>query len=335
MIENISKQVTASAPGKLMLSVGYAVVHGRPTIVTAVDQRLYATVMKNGVDVFHLNAPDLGLSAYTKTIADLGTKEFPKPVRFIEILYKNFLERHPQKEGIIVTTKSDFSSFYGFGSSSAVTVAFAKALTTLYNIKLTKAELFDLCYKAVLDVQGVGSGFDLAAAIWGGTLFFVSPAKVVRPVNIKELPVVIAYSGAKADTPTLIRLVDNMLEENPEVINKIFDGIGEIADDFIDIFEADEKRQENNWKKVGELFDRSQEFARDLKVSNNKIEKLIVAAKSAGAYGATSSGAGGGDCVLAIVNENTRGDVERAMTKAGGKIINVSLSSPGVRIEES
>ncbi len=183
---NYKNQVTASAPGKLMLSVGYAVVHGRPTIVTAVDQRLYATVVKNGVDVFHLDAPDLGLTSYTKTIADLGTKELPKAVRFIEILYKNFLEKHPQKEGIIVTTKSDFSSFYGFGSSSAVTVAFAKALTNLYSIKMSNSELFDLCYKAVIDVQGVGSGFDLAAAIWGGTLYFVSPAKVVKTVNVKR-----------------------------------------------------------------------------------------------------------------------------------------------------
>ncbi len=329
------KQVTASAPGKLMLSVGYAVVHGRPTIVTAVDQRLYATVIKNGIGVFHLDAPDLGLSAYTKTIADLGTKELPKAVRFIEILYKNFLEEHPQKEGIIVTTKSDFSSFYGFGSSSAVTVAFAKALTKLYDIQLTNSELFDLCYKAVLDVQGVGSGFDLAAAIWGGTLYFVSPAKVVKPINVKKLPIIIAYSGAKADTPTLIRLVDNMLEENPEVINKIFDGIGKIADDFADIFEQGEKRTENDWQKVGDLFDKSQQFAKNLKVSNNKIEKLVAAAKNAGAYGATASGAAGGDCVLAIVDESKRSTVEQAMIGAGGKIINVGLNSQGVRIEEN
>ena len=70
------KQVTASAPGKLMLSVGYAVVHGYPTVVTAVDQRLFATVTKNGVDVFHLDAPDLGLTSYTK---DMSVREWECP----------------------------------------------------------------------------------------------------------------------------------------------------------------------------------------------------------------------------------------------------------------
>src|SRR5690606_29807651 len=100
------------------------------------------SVRKNGVEVFHLSAPDLGLEAYSKTIQDLGKKELPKAVRFIELLYKRFLEKYPQDRGIVVTTKSEFSSKFGFGSSSAVTVAFAKALTSLYDIQLSNKELF-------------------------------------------------------------------------------------------------------------------------------------------------------------------------------------------------
>ena len=154
--------VTTSAPGKLMLFGEHAVVYGYPCIVTAVDQRLYVSVRKNGMDAFHLEAPDLGLQAYSKTMQDLGGEGLPKGVRFVEMLYKRFLEMHPQKEGIDVETRSDFSSSFGFGSSSAVTVAFAKALTELYDLHLSEKELFDLCYQAVIDVQGVGSGFDIA-----------------------------------------------------------------------------------------------------------------------------------------------------------------------------
>ncbi len=320
-------QVTASAPGKLMLSVGYAVVHGHPTIVTAVDQRLFATVKKNGVDVFHLDAPDLGLTAYTKNMADLGKKDLPKAVRFIEILYKHFLEKHPQKEGIIVTTKSDFSSTYGFGSSSAVTVAFAKALTTLYGIKLTNQELFNLCYNAVIEVQGVGSGYDIAAAIWGGTLYYVSPAKIVRPIAIKKIPLVIAYSGAKADTPTLIRVVDTMLADNPEKIQAIFEEIAEIANAFTQPAEA------GNWKAIGDLFTTSQVCAQKLRVSNAKLEELTGAALAAGALGATSSGAAGGDCILALAPEDVQPAVIEALKAHGGKIIEVAVHAEGVRIE--
>ena len=319
--------VTASAPGKLMLSVGYAVVHGHPTVVTAVDQRLFATVRKNGTDVFHLDAPDLGLTSYTKDMADLGTKDLPKAVRFIEILYKNFLKTYPQKEGIIVTTKSDFSSTYGFGSSSAVTVAFAKALTALYGISLSNQELFELCYQAVIEVQGVGSGYDIAAAIWGGTLYYVSPAKVVRPIMLESLPLVIAYSGQKADTPTLIRVVDTKLAQHPEKIEAIFDTIAGIAEAFPQAAETED------WQRVGELFRSSQEAARKLGVSNAKLEELTHAAQEAGALGATASGAAGGDCVLALVLPEKRAAVEAALAAKGGTIITVGVHAEGVRIE--
>lgn len=322
------KQVTASAPGKLMLSIGYAVVHGYPTVVTAVDQRLFATVMKNGVDVFHLDAPDLGLTSYTKDISDLGKKDLPKAVRFIEILYKNFLIKHPQKEGIIVTTRCDFSSTYGFGSSSAVTVAFAKALTTLYGLNLSNQDLFELCYEAVIEVQGVGSGYDLAAAIWGGTLYYISPAKVVKEISAQDMPLVIAYSGEKADTPTLIRLVDNKLEQHREKIDTIFKRIAALADDFI------QPAQQGDWEKIGDLFNESQECARELEVSNNRLEKLIDAALNAGAYGATSSGAGGGDCILAIAPNEKKQQVIDALKKSGGKIIDVAINADGVKIED-
>ncbi len=328
MIKNKNiKQVTASAPGKLMLSVGYAVVHGYPTVVTAVDQRLFATVTKNGVDVFHLDAPDLGLSSYTKSMADLGKKDLPKAVRFIEILYKNFLKLHPQKEGIIVTTRSDFSSTYGFGSSSAVTVAFAKALTTLYGLELTNQELFDLCYEAVIEVQGVGSGYDLAAAIWGGSLYYVSPAKVVKEIKAKNIPLVIAYSGEKADTPTLIRVVNSKLEKNPEKIDTVFKRIAAVAEDFV------ESAEHSDWKKIGDLFNESQECARELGVSNNRLEQLISTAIDAGAYGATSSGAAGGDCILAVASEDKLENVREELEKIDGKVIDVAINAEGVRIE--
>lgn len=324
---NQLKQVTASAPGKLMLSVGYAVVHGYPTVVTAVDQRLFATVRKNGVDVFHLDAPDLGLTAYTKDMADLGKKDLPKAVRFIEILYKNFLKAHPQKEGIIVTTKSDFSSTYGFGSSSAVTVAFAKALTTLYEVELTKQELFDLCYQAVIEVQGVGSGYDIAAAIWGGTLYYVSPAKVVQPIDIKKLPLVIAYSGEKADTPTLIRVVDSKLAAQPQKVDAIFKDIAQIAEEF------PEAAENEDWQKVGELFQHSQQAAQKLGVSNARLEELTTAAEKAGSFGSTSSGAAGGDCILALTEDDKKEAVIDALTAVGGKIIEVDVHAEGVRVE--
>ncbi|MEP7167342.1 MAG: mevalonate kinase [Candidatus Woesebacteria bacterium] len=320
--------VTASAPGKLLLFGDHAVVYGRPCIVTAVDQRLWVTVKKNGIDVFHLEAPDLGLSAYSKTVKELGKKEVPKSVSFIEHVYKRFLERFPQKEGIIVTTKSDFSSNFGFGSSSAVTVAFAKALTTLYGISYTKMELFELCYQAVLDVQGVGSGFDIAAAIWGGTIYYVSPAKIVEQLDCPDLSLIVGYTGMKADTPTLIRMVESQYKENEEAIGAIFDEMGTIVD------QAREVMKDKKWKKVGELMIKNQQLLAFLKVSSVQLDAQINASIKAGAYGAKLSGAGGGDCMVAVSDPSKKDSIESAIQKVGGIILPVNLNARGVTIEK-
>lgn len=320
------QKITTSAPGKLMLCGSYGVVHGRPCVVTAVDQRLYVTVEKNGDDQFHIEAPDLGLKTYSKTLSDLGTKDLPKAVRFIETLYKIFLDEYPQKKGIRVSTKSDFSSSFGFGSSSAVTVAFAKALTELYQVKFNEKELFDLCYKAVIAVQGVGSGFDLAAAIWGGTIYYISPAKVVESIKIDKLPILIGYTGVKADTPTLVRMINNKLETDTARIESIFDSIGDISRAVV------KSLNEENWDQLGSLFNQHQALMRQLGVSSPELEKLIKASSTAGAYGAGLSGAGGGDCMLSVVENKNKEDVSQALIKAG-EVLEVGLNTPGVRIE--
>lgn len=320
--------VTASAPGKLMLTGGYAVVHGQPAIVMAVDQRLSVTVKKNGQKTFHLFAPDLGIDTYSKTIDDLGKKKLPKAVRFVEILYKNFLKKFPQSEGINVSTDSEFSSSYGFGSSSAVTVAFAKALTFLYKINLTNKQLFEICYRSVIEAQGVGSGFDIAAAIWGGTLYYVSPAIIVKPIKLDKLSLVVGYTGIKADTPTLIRMIDSELMRQPEKINKIFRDVGEISHNL------EKNLSSHDWPAIGGLLDDHQQQMRKLGVSSTELENLIEASMNAGALGATLSGAGGGDCMLALVNDSNRQKVSTAIVRAGGEVIEVKLQAAGVRLEE-
>lgn len=324
----MSQKITVSAPGKLMLVGGHAVVHGRATVVTSVSQRLFVTVEKNGADVFLLNAPDLGLTAYSKTIADLGKKELPKAVQFVEILYKRFLEKYPQDHGIVVTTKSDFSASFGFGSSSAVTVAFAKALTGLYDLKFSNQDLFEMCYQTVLEVQGVGSGFDIASAIWGGTIRYVKPAKVVESIQIAKLPLVVGYTGVKADTPTLVRMVDSKLAKNSEKYNQLFDEIGQTASEVQTALEHD------NLEQLGTAFNTHQELMRKIGVSSNRLEELITASLAAGAVGATLSGAGGGDCMIAAVSEENRTAVEKAIQETGGEIMHVGLGEEGVRIEK-
>ncbi len=322
-------KVTASAPGKLMLFGEHSVVYGYPCLVTAVNQRLTVTVEANGESVFSLKAPDLGLITYSKTIEDLGKKP-PKSVRFVETLYKIFLDKYPQKKTIKVTTKSDFSSLFGFGSSSAVTVAFAKALTTFYGINLSKKELFDLCYQAVIAVQGVGSGFDLAAAIWGGTIYYIPPAKVVRKIKLEKLPLLVGYTGVKADTPTLVRMVAELKNNQPARVETIFQQISQIVKQAAKVLE-----KPLNLNQLGKLIQKNQTLLKEIQVSSQELNNLIWASQQAGAYGAKLAGAGGGDCMFALADEANCNKIKQNIKKAGGHVMDVELNAPGVKLEEN
>ncbi len=329
----MKKIIKTSAPGKLMLFGEHSVVFGHPCIVTAVDRRLSITVEENGEEVFVLDAPDLGLRAYSKKISDLGNKNLPKEVSFIETCYKLFLKKYPQKKTIHVYSKNEFKSSYGLGSSSASTVAFAKALSEFYEVPMTNDQLFDLCYATVLEVQGVASGFDIAAGIWGGTLYYITPhgkfikRKTVETINLKNLPFIVGYTGVKADTATLVRMVQNLHSENKKTINNIFTDITLLVE------QAKKTLQQQDWPHLGLLMDENQALLRRLQVSSIELENLIAASKSAGAMGAKLSGAGGGDCMLALADEDNKIAIAQEIQKVGGKIIEVKMNAEGVRLE--
>jgi mevalonate kinase len=318
--------IKVSAPGKLMLFGEHAVVHGRPCIVTAVDARMRVFLKKRKDNKIVVNIPDLNLKNYIVSTEDLD-KPCKKEIKFVLTAIKNFFEKYQIKSGLEIETKSEFSMKFGLGSSSAVTVATIKGLSKLFGIKMRNKELFDLAYKTVLDIQKVGSGFDLAAAIYGGTLYFVTGGKVIKKIKIRNIPVIVGYTGIKADTATLVKMINRKLKKNPQKINKIFDEIGRIVN------LAKVEIKDSNWKRVGELMNLNQDLLRELDVSSQELENLIKAALDSGAYGAKLSGAGGGDCMIAIGDEKNFSKIKMAMEKAGGKIIEMKIPAEGVKIK--
>jgi len=60
------------------------------------------------------------------------------------------------------------------------------------------------------------------------------------------------------------------------------------------------------------------------------LESMITAAKTAGAYGAKLSGAGGGDCMIALVPQEKKEAVEKAITQVGGEVVQVGMNAKGV-----
>ena len=312
-----------------MLFGEHAVIYDRPCIVTAVDQRMRVSAELTGTKFIRIEAPDVGMKEYTESIGSDAKSELPKGARFTGTAVRNFFDHYKIGSGVIIRTKSEFSSEFGFGSSSAVTAAVLKALSELLGIEISNKELFELSYKTVLDVQGLGSGFDLAAAIWGGTIYFKSGGVEISPLNVNDLPLTVGYTGIKADSPTLVRHVADFYARYENLADRIFDAMSEIVE------RARVSLAEWDLENLGYLMNINQGLLDSLGVNNLELSKLIYGVRQAGALGAKLSGAGGGDCMIALSPDQHKEQVERSIERLGGKALKIKTGAPGVQSEQN
>jgi mevalonate kinase len=320
--------VHVSAPGKLMLLGEHAVVYRRSCLVTAVDSRLYMTLTPSDDDTFSIHAPDVGVDHLHGRMADTfaGGRALASGTRFVESSLAVFRERFGLDRGVRIQTRSDFSSKIGLGSSSAAVACTLFGLARLFQVEIAPRQLFDLGLEAIFCVQRTGSGFDLAAAIFGGTLFYdnAEPRQIV-PLDVPALPLVVAYTGVKADTAAYVRRVRGLLETWPAAMNLVFDAMAQlVSDGRLALEKAD-------WTHLGQLMDMQHGLAHAIGVDTPETAALVFAARDAGASGAKLSGAGGGDCIIALAPEERRAAVEAALEAAGGQIMHITPNAAGVQ----
>jgi len=302
--------ITVSAPGKLMLLGEHAVVYGYPCLVTAVDKRLYVEVEKIDANEDDIITPQV------------------KESRFVLETLSYFKEKYNINSSIRIKTRGDFSHQVGMGSSSAVTVATFEALNILFSLHLSKKEIFDMSYHVTLLIQGVGSGFDVAVATEGGTLYYVKGGEKMESLSLSNLPLVVGYSGIKADTPFYIRKVAEAFKQRKNEMNDLFQSISSLVD------KAKTHLVLENFEEAGKLFTENHVVLQKLGVSTPILDNMVRASIDAGAWGAKLSGAGGGDCVIALVSEERKETVKKAIENVGGEIINVQVNTSGVMQEK-
>ncbi len=322
------KSARASAPGKLMLLGEHAVVYGHPCLVTAVDIRYSAAVtpLDKSTPAIHIHRAESS-AARVIPLNELGQLSEPETA-FVEAVVKRVHQQRTIATSLRIETDGPAIS-YGLGSSSAVTVAAAAALNESLDLGFGNRELFDLCFEAVLDVQGKASGFDVAAAIYGGTLYFSERGEVITPLDVPSLPIVIGYSGAKVGTVSLVEKVAQLHSRQPFMVESIFELVHRLTDD------GRYALEQKAWAELGDLFNIQQGLLDALGVSTLPLSRLIEAARSAGAWGAKLSGAGGGDCMVALAEPDSVEAIRRAIHDAGGEIVEYASNASGVRIESS
>lgn len=186
-------ELTASAPGKLVLLGEYAVLEGAPALVLAVNRRANVRIAARTDGICEVNAPELDVAGARMSIdADGGlhwqcADRDADKLSLVDHIWQGLLhEGLAPRSGDGFNLHLDTSCFFhangtgrvklGLGSSAALTVALASALATFAGQGEATAErtrwLRRLFRMHGTWQGGRGSGVDVAAGVAGGLIAY-------------------------------------------------------------------------------------------------------------------------------------------------------------------
>ena len=90
----------------------------------------------------------------------------------VSVVRDETLEYLNQKGKIKITIESNIPRGSGLGSSSAVSVATAASIASLFGKKLDNKTLYEIALKGEKIIHGTPSGIDVAASVYGGLILF-------------------------------------------------------------------------------------------------------------------------------------------------------------------
>lgn len=358
-------------PGKLMIAGEYAVLDpNQPAVVLAVDRYVSAYIEPDNQN--ELSLPQLGLKTITWETCDeqVQFSSSDSRLRFIQnsilvvnqLLRENSIALRPFR----LTIKSELDDpvtgqKYGLGSSAAVVVAVISAMLSLYGDE-EKAPALDHIFKlsaiAHLRTQTNGSGADIAAAVYGGWLGYTSykpdwvlknieqgekltpllekqwPLLSIRPLVAPSLlQLAVGWTKEAVSTGPMIKRVQDYRICHEEGYSEFLKDSSRSVIGLINSIERNDcssaisflKQNRVALKKLGE--------SAGLPIETAKLKALCTIAEK---YGSGKlSGAGGGDCGIAFLQDDTQiKDLHEAWRAADISPLKVNISKKGVSVTE-
>lgn len=313
-------QIKASAPGSLMLLGEYAVLHGKQALVCAIDKRISVIITPRSDKQI-----DISSSLYGHYSTDLSRIKIEKPFHYVLGVLQHVQAK--LRYGCHIEIVSEFSDRMGLGSSAAVTVATLAAFISWLNIKMSPLDLLRQARNVIRQVQGVGSGADIAASIYGGIVGYQTQPLFAEKLSSLH-PLTVLYAGFKTPTAEAIKRVQQSFANYGNLFRHLANSIGQCATEGIQLVRKSE------WHKLGDIMNIQQGLMESLGVGGAPLTDMVQdLRKQSGIIGAKISGSGLGDCVVGL------GQLSEAYHYTGEhpgiQNIAISMTAQGVLCEKN
>jgi phosphomevalonate kinase len=361
-----------SAPGKLFITGEWSVLEGNPGIVAAVNKRVHSVVEKNDDDIL-ISIDDFGIKdlkcnfdgkrlLFSENVVKVKDRlQFIKESTETALRYisENGMKLKPfkirtwgEETNIMVNNEQ---KKIGFGSSAASTVAVIASVLAFHGYDAEKEEIYKLAAVAHYFAQGK----DVAASTYGGLFVYkrFDPQwltnRVERGERIKdivrdewpglcieelEIPddliLLIGWTRKSASTSAMVRQMNDYKRNSPEEYGELIRAIAGIAAEAIEAFKKGDRGKflsliRKNEEALAELGGKS-----GVNIETPELKKLSETANRYGGAGKLS-GAGGGDCGIAVCfDKKTAEKITEEWKKAGIRIVDADIDKNGVITEK-
>lgn len=305
--------------------------HESPVTVNfAVNRYTYCDIVTHRTLRIVLRSKDLGVEETFESLAHLhAAKRYRLPVLARLIRY------FAPESGFTMESASEAPAGAGISGSSALMIATATALNKLTGRGYPLEKIREIAQNVEAQVIRVPTGAqDYYPAMYGGvSVIELTPAGIVHkvlPVRVNELNqrFVLVYTGAPRNSGINNWGVMKGHIDGDRAIHRNFDRIAAIANSMRDALES------HDWDSAGRLMREEWSYRRKNipSITTPLIDRLVTAARRAGSTGAKVCGAGGGGCVVFLVEPGARDKVTGALKSAGGHLLDTQVAPVGVEV---
>ena len=297
----------ASAPGKVILFGEHAVVYNRPALAVPVTQ-VHA-------DVEVSDSPCAGIFIHAPGIdlhAELDSLPADHPIASVILkLFKRF--EISQRPDLDINISSIIPVASGLGSGAAVSVALIRSLSSFLFRSLTDDEVNMLAFEIEKLHHGTPSGIDNTVITYNKPVYFIKGQPIETFKVGKPFTIVIGDTGVSALTKESVGDVRRLWLRDTANFENCFNEIAQIA------LIARRSIEHGRPELLGELMDHNHALLQSLTVSSPELDKLVDAARKAGALGSKISGGGRGGNMIALVEQDRAESVTQALISVGAK----------------
>jgi mevalonate kinase len=300
--------ISASAPGKIILFGEHAVVYSQPAIAFPIPQIRARVVLladpHSPVGQIWIDAPAIRIDS---PLTDLSLNH---PLRLV-IDNLKIIFGVSSFPAVRIQISSSIPIASGLGSGAAVSIALIRGFSSFLGQSLSNKQVSDIAFQAEKVYHGNPSGLDNTVITFEKPVYFIRDSEIIPLIIKDKIILVIADSGIKSETVTMVSGVRQRFQANPAQYQKFFDEIGSITMKARDIIS---KGPSNS---LGPLMVANHKILQTMEVSSEKLDKMVDTALSAGALGAKLSGAGGGGNMVALVNAENAEKISSKLIQAG------------------